>query len=183
MVRRFIWLLLCLGLGIANAQHITLTGTKGERIYDNQLIGGKATVFYFLSPECPLCQSYVLTIKQLYQTFANQGVQMVGIIPGTDFSNTTISTFKHRYGLPIPLWKDEELKLTNKYNATITPEVVVVNAKGKVLYQGRIDNWAYELAKKRRVITEHNLRDALNSIVHNQPIKITKTKAVGCYIE
>jgi hypothetical protein len=51
------------------------------------------------------------------------------------------------------------------------------------LYQGRIDNWAYELAKKRRVITEHNLRDALNSIVHNQPIKITKTKAVGCYIE
>jgi peroxiredoxin len=173
----------CIWLGTANAQQITLYGTKGERTTDSQLMEGKATVFYFLSPECPLCQSYSLTIKQLFERFSTKGIHMVGIIPGTDYTNLDISTFKHHYGLPIPLWKDEAFKLAKKYNATITPEVVVVDAKGKVLYQGRIDNWAYELAKKRKVITEHNLQDALENIIQNKPVRVPRTKAVGCYIE
>jgi hypothetical protein len=52
-----------------------------------------------------------------------------------------------------------------------------------VIYQGRIDNWAYELGKKRKVITEYNLKDALTSVLLNKPISVSKTKAVGCYIE
>lgn len=108
---------------------------------------------------------------------------MVGIVPGTEYSDLEISTFKHKYKLPFVLWKDEQLLLARKYHATVTPEAIVVDADGKVLYQGRIDNWAYEVSKKRRVITEHDLEDALNSIVNKQPVKVAKTKAIGCFIE
>lgn len=183
MFKKGLFIFFSLFTAVIHAQQITLTGTKGEHITDDKLIGAKATVFYFLSPECPLCQSYALTIKQLEAEFKSKGIQMVGIIPGTDYTDLEISTFKHKYGLPFALWKDEQLLLTKKYHATITPEAVVVDAKGKVLYQGRIDNWAYELTKKRKVITEFNLRDALNSIVNNKPVKVVKTKAVGCFIE
>jgi peroxiredoxin len=165
------------------AQKITLLGTKGEQITENQLINNSVTVFYFLSPECPLCQSYSLTMKDLSTKFSGKGIHMVGIVPGTDYSNLEISTFRHKYGLPFALWKDEQLLLSKKYKATVTPEAIVVDGKGAILYQGRIDNWAYELTKKRKVITEHNLEDALNSIVNKRPVKVAKTKAVGCFIE
>lgn len=183
MLKKSLFIFCCLLCLVIHAQQVILTGTKGERITDDKLIGAKATVFYFLSPECPLCQSYALTIKKLETEFKTQGVQMVGIVPGTDYTDLEISTFKHKYGLPFALWKDERLLLVQKYHASITPEAVVVDANGKVLYQGRIDNWAYELTKKRKVITEFNLQDALNSIVNNKPVKVAKTKAVGCFIE
>jgi peroxiredoxin len=182
-LRKILFVFCCLAILFCKAQQVTLINTSGEKIVDAQLIKGKATVFYFLSPECPLCQSYSLTINNLAKEFAAKGITMVGIIPGADYSNLEISTFKNKYKLTIAIWKDEKFELVKKYKATITPEAVVVNGKNQVLYQGRIDNWAYELGKKRKIITEHNLQDALMSVVNNKPVKVTRTKAVGCFIE
>lgn len=175
----------CCFLFVSNAfgQTYSLKDGKGKAFTLNEKPSGKARVYYFLSPECPLCQSYSLTIRNLHQEFSKQNIEMIGIIPGTDFSAATISEYKIKYNIPIQLLRDEQLLLVSKYKATITPEVIVINPQGKVMYQGRIDNWAYELGKKRKVITEHNLRDALKSILNNQPVKIKMTKAVGCYIE
>jgi hypothetical protein len=78
---------------------------------------------------------------------------------------------------------DAKAAFAKQLGATITPEVFVLGKSQETLYSGRIDNWAYELGRKRKVITEHNLLDALNAIDKKQKIKITKTKAVGCYIE
>lgn len=181
MLKHVLFVCACLLVLPAFTQHVILKGTNGQQITDSKLFQHKVTVLYFLSPECPLCQSYSLTINQLSQKFKE--VQMVGIVPGTEYSDLEISTFKHKYKLPFVLWKDEQLLLARKYHATVTPEAIVVDADGKVLYQGRIDNWAYEVSKKRRVITEHDLEDALNSIVNKQPVKVAKTKAIGCFIE
>jgi peroxiredoxin len=170
-------------LSIAIAQNSNLKDVKGNPFLLKELPAGKARVYYFLSPECPLCQSYSLTIRNLFNEFAQQGIEMVGIVSGTDFPAAAIRAFQIKYKLPIRILRDEQLLLVKRYEATITPEVVVVNAQGKVVYQGRIDNWAYELGKKRKVITEHNLRDALLAIINNKPVKVTHTKAVGCYIE
>jgi peroxiredoxin len=164
-------------------QAIILKDVKGKPFALNEKVKGEARVYYFLSPECPLCQSYSLTIRNLYKEFSNRPIEMIGIIPGTDFSTVTISEYEVKYKIPMKLLRDEQLTLVKKYNATITPEVVVIDAAGIVKYQGRIDNWAYELGKKRKVITEHNLRDALHSLLNHQPVRVTKTKAVGCYIE
>lgn len=177
-----LWLCCLLSLG-ACGQSIILKDDKGSSFTLNEKPTGVARVYYFLSPECPLCQSYSLTIRNLHKEFANQSIEMIGIIPGTDFSNEVISEYKITYKLPIRLLRDEQLAVVKKYKATITPEVVVIDATGKLRYQGRIDNWAYEVGKKRKVITEHNLREALTAIINRQKIPIPKTKAVGCYIE
>lgn len=167
----------------SSAQTISLKNNKGSTFLLSERPDGRARVYYFLSPECPLCQSYSLTIRNIYAEFAKQGIEMVGIIPGTDFTGEDILEYEIKYKIPVRLLRDEQLMLVKKYNVTITPEVVVVNTLGKVIYQGRIDNWAYELGKKRKVITEYNLKDALTSVISNKPISVSKTKAVGCYIE
>ncbi len=168
---------------IVTAQSIPLKDCKGNSVLFTEKVTSKARVYFFLSPECPLCQSYSLTIRELFTEFSKQGIEMVGIVPGTDFSAATIAAYQKRYNVPIPLYTDEQLVLVKKYKVTITPEVIVLDKNNKVVYQGRIDNWAYELGKKRKVITEHNLKDALTSIVKQKPIIVAKTKAIGCFIE
>ena len=73
--------------------------------------------------------------------------------------------------------------LTKQLEASVTPEVFLVNAKQKIQYQGMIDNQFYTLGKSRNVATEHYLKDAINAFLSNQPIKINTTQAVGCDIE
>ena len=143
----------------------------------------KATVIYFLSPECPLCQSYSLNINQLKSQFESKGFRFLGIVSSTYFNKTQVKSFIKEYKLNIPVYMDSKAAFAKQLGATITPEVFVLGKSQEILYSGRIDNWAYELSRKRKVITEHNLLDALNAINKRQKIKTTKTKAVGCYIE
>jgi hypothetical protein len=75
------------------------------------------------------------------------------------------------------------MKQTMKFGVTITPEVVVADASGQVLYQGAIDNWFYELGRYRQFITEHYLTDALDAIAAGKPVPVTRTEAVGCLIQ
>jgi hypothetical protein len=137
----------------------------------------------FLSPECPLCESYSLTIRNLYTEYAQKGIQFYAIIPGTDYGKEQVIKYRNHYQLKgIPFYFDPKLIWVNYAQVSITPEVVVYNQKGLKIYQGRIDNWAYELAKKRTVITEHDLKDILFKISNKQDFKPYKTKAVGCFI-
>ncbi len=188
MIKRVIFVLVnCLllfGFTAQNSiQQIPLLDLKGQTFYLNNLHKYKATVIVFMSPECPLCQSYTLTINQLMQKYSAKSIQFIGVVPTKDFSVADIVDYKHQYKSNLNLVRDTKSQLVKKIQATITPEVFLLDAKGSVLYSGRIDNWAYELGRKRTVITEHDLKEALESVVNNKPIKVKKTKAVGCFIE
>jgi hypothetical protein len=58
-----------------------------------------------------------------------------------------------------------------------------VGRTGELLYRGRIDDGYAALGKKRAVVTEHDLRDALDAIAAGKPVKKAKTKAIGCLIQ
>ena len=140
-------------------------------------------VIFFLSPECPLCQSYSLTIKNLQQKYQSKGVSFVAVVPGKEYSIEKIITYRNGYGLKMmPFYLDTNYAFSKQINATITPEVFVLNQQNQLVYSGRIDNWGYELGKKRSVITAHDLDDVLNKLVYKKPFKSYQTKAVGCFI-
>ena len=64
----------------------------------------------------------------------------------------------------------------------VTPEVAVVNADGKIVYRGRIDNSFAGLGQSRRTATVHDLREALDATLAGKSAAHPETKAVGCYI-
>lgn len=163
--------------------NIPLLDLKGNIFRINQLHKYKATVIFFLSPECPLCQSYTLTINQLIKKYNGKPIQFIGVIASEDFSVDGILNYKRNYKLNLNLVRDVKSLLAKKLGATITPEVFLLGATGLINYRGRIDNWAYDLGKKRTLITEHNLIDAIEAVLCNKSVKIKKTKAVGCFIE
>ncbi len=146
--------------------------------------GGQPTVIYFLSPECPLCQSYSLNIKKYAEDYQAKGIRFMAIIPGTTFSSAKVSVFRIKYKLQqLSFYFDPNLELVRLLDASVTPEVFVFDKNDRLIYSGRIDNWAYDIGKKRKVITEHDLEKVLTSISQNTIITYRKTKAIGCFIE
>ena len=171
------------GSNLTQINTISLLDLKGASVSLHKYVGKSATVFIFISPECPLCQSYTLTLNKLLATYQNDSIRFIGIVPGTDFSAEQVVAFQRKYKTNLLLLRDPLNKLTHLLKASITPEVFMVTKQQQVIYQGRIDNWAYEVGRKRTVITEHDLRDAIEAFKQYQPIKKPKTKAIGCFIE
>lgn len=153
-----------------------------EENLNSYMAGKKVMVLIFLAPDCPLSQYYTLPLRELSEKFSVQ-IAFAGIVPGKDSGKDEIMEYKKRYLIPFELLLDEELKLTRKLKATITPEVFLLNEKMEVVYSGAIDDAAVDLTVKRQVVRNHYLKDALESILSNQPVIVKKSKAVGCIIE
>ena len=151
--------------------------------YSQAQIKTKATTFLFLSPECPLCISYVPVINKLYNDYQYKGIDFVGVISGTSFKQETISNYRSQYDIKFPLIVDSTYTISNQFGAQITPEVVLADSSNNIVYKGRIDNWAFAPGKKRKNATEHDLLNALNEYLNGLSIKVKQTKAIGCFIE
>jgi len=142
---------------------------------------GLNTVLVFLSPECPLSQNYTRTLNELNGEFQNE-VKFIGIIPGRAYSLAEINTFIKEYKIGFIIVGDTARQISAHYTATVTPEVLVLDKKGKIRYRGAIDNWAFALGKTRTVATRFYLRDALFSLTHGQMVVQEVTRPVGCLI-
>lgn len=158
--------------------------TLDQKIFSvDEIRKNTASVFIFLLPDCPSCQSYSLTLNQLSEKYRASGIVFYGVFPGDYNTPEEMKEYQTRYHINFLLVTDPEKKLAKSLGAKITPEVFVANSNGQTLYRGRIDDWMYAVGKKKPMITTHELQDALNSVAHHQPVRVPETKAIGCIIE
>ncbi|MCW3086223.1 MAG: hypothetical protein JWP12_3589 [Bacteroidetes bacterium] len=139
-------------------------------------------VYVFLSETCPICQSYTLTLKTLSEKYSSKNVVFLLVFPDYYSGADSVNAFIKKYNLPFFPIVNSAKELAKEFNATITPEVFVQDAKGKILYSGRIDDSFYSLGKRRTVISSNDLDDALQAITGKQKVKNARTQAVGCII-
>ncbi len=141
------------------------------------------TVIYFLSPECPLCMNYSGAIKDLYDRFANDSVRFYGIFSSEWYSERDVEEFRLKYKPGIELYFETDNRLSRTLGATVTPEVFVMDRTGTIRYSGKIDNWVNQLGKKKLMVSENYLQNALISLQYGKAIDPDHTEAVGCLIE
>ncbi|MCZ4409205.1 redoxin domain-containing protein [Cryomorphaceae bacterium 1068] len=163
-------------------QKLTMLDKTGV-VLDTVFSSHTGTALIFLSPECPLCQNYSVTIDRIQEDFDGKDIAFYGVVSGTYYSDADIKGFLIRYKLDLPVILDPELALANHYEAEITPEAFLIAKNGEPQYQGAIDNWAISLGQKRQTITERYLENALTAHLTGSEINPKKTKAVGCFIE
>ena len=141
-----------------------------------------ATVYIFLSETCPICQSATLGLRSLYKEYHGRGIEFVGVFPNVGVSNAaSIEKFAKKYQLDFSLKPDENQELTWRFAATVTPQVFVEKGT-EVVYRGKIDNGFERIGKRRQVITEQYLKNALDEVLQNRPVTIPETEPVGCFI-
>jgi len=142
-------------------------------------------VYIFLSETCPICKNATAELKKLNNEYGKMGYHFIGVFPNENVSTiTTIKTFAKKYKLDFPVIIDSNQIYTQRFSASITPEVIVWSElKQKVVYRGKIDNSFESIGKRRTITTEFYLRNALESIQNNNLEAITFTKPVGCFIQ
>ena len=69
-------------------------------------------------------------------------------------------------------------KIADKFGASFTPEVYVLNKDFDILYHGRIDD-----SRRESNVKTKDLRNALNEILDDKKVSVSETKAFGCTIK
>lgn len=192
----FTFLLLCYGHQLMFAQKISIQPKTQFRDIQNhiyQLNSHSLSVFVFLDTECPISQQYTSKLMALSKGFVLAkdtlkhskpiDIQFYTVFPTKGISKQEIEEFNKKYNFNFPAIIDKLHYLTTLFDIHITPEVIVLDAKGNVHYQGAIDNWFYALGKHRDDATELYLKNAIFALLTHNVINPPKTEAIGCYIE
>lgn len=76
---------------------------------------------------------------------------------------------------------DSDGKLGKAYGLKVTPHIVVIDAAGKVAYNGAIDDKPDTEGDPRKA--RNYVREAVAALKAGQPVPVTKTKPYGCGIK
>ncbi|HSV14123.1 MAG TPA: thioredoxin-like domain-containing protein [Tepidisphaeraceae bacterium] len=140
-----------------------------------------ATVCIFIAMDCPISNSYAPEINRIIAEYSPQGLSFKIVYCDADATPEAVAKHAKDYGYSCPIAQDPKHELAARLHATVTPEAVVLSARDdQPLYRGRIDDRYADVGKKRYEATRHDLRDALEAIVHDRAIEHPVTQAVGC---
>jgi thioredoxin-related protein len=140
-------------------------------------------LIYFLEPSCPICQKYETIINSIQNEYLSQKIRTTFIFPNKFSSKKEIVKFVNEIDKKANIILDNKKYFTSQLGATITPEVLLLNNKGEIIYQGAIDDWYFALGKNRKTANEFYLKNAINNYLTNKIISPQKTLAIGCDIE
>lgn len=139
------------------------------------------TLFVFLSPECPLCQNYTKTLNDLHNRFGAK-IDLYGIVPGNAYESEELVNFVSKYKVVFKVGIDKEFLLTKYLQASVTPQVILLDSSGSLVYKGAIDDWVTGLGKKKQTSSVHYTADAIQQYLGALPVKIKSTRSYGCKI-
>ena len=144
---------------------------------------GHVQALFFVAADCPVSNYYAQEIRRVCEAYAPRGLACALVYVDPRMTDADARRHSEEYGHgAYPKIVDRRHELVAATGAAITPQVAVVTQGGTVAYTGRIDNYYAALGKPRRVITEHDLRDALDAVFSGRKPLHPASKAVGCYI-
>lgn len=163
--------------GLTPLAAFTWKDITGKRYDTTQLEKRKATVFLFLSTQCPISNTYTPRINELARKYTPQGVQFFLVNSNREDSAETVRRDAKARKFVSPVVKDNGTALADWLTADRTPEAIVVDDRAVVRYRGRIDD-----NPDREKVIRHDLSEALDALLTGQPIARARTLPLGCYI-
>jgi peroxiredoxin len=156
----------------------TLPDADGHEHTLASLKGSKGTVLIFIATRCPVSNGYNERMKKLYEDYKAKGVQIVGINSNVSESPEEVKQHAAEKGLAFTILKDKGNVIADRFDAQVTPEAYVLDASGKLVYHGRIDN-----DRSGSSITSTELRDAIEAVLAGKAVEKPEAKAFGCTIK
>jgi hypothetical protein len=166
----------------ATAPPVTASDLDGKQVRPLEAGEARASVLFFLTPDCPISNSYAPEINALVKENAVRPLRFYAVY--VDPYLTAPSARKHAtaFGYRCPVLLDPRHRLVAATGVTTPPEVAVVTADGRVAYRGRIDDRYPRIGVHRQAPTRRDLRAALASVLADRPVATPRTTAVGCAI-
>ncbi len=160
------------------AENFTLHDYNGVKHSLTDFKSSKAIVLMFIATQCPVSNAYNERMVALVKDYTPKGVTFVGINANKQESVEEIKHHAQEHGFRFPVLKDWNNTVADKFGASVTPEIYVLNRKFDILYHGRIDD-----SRRASDIRSNDLRTALDEILAGHPVHVRETKAFGCTIK
>jgi hypothetical protein len=132
----------------------------------------------FIATQCPVSNAYNERMVTLYNDYKPKGVAFIGINSNKQEDIEEVKEHSQKHHFEFPVLKDWNNVIADRFAASVTPEIYVLNSDFKELYHGRIDD-----SKRESGVKSQDLRSALNEVLAGKPVSKTETKAFGCTIK
>lgn len=159
-------------------ENFTLPDYNGTEHTLSEYKDSKAIVIIFVATECPVSNDYNGRMEDIYKEYSQKDIAFLGINSNKAESVEMIKEHAEENDLTFTILKDKNNVVADEMDASVTPEVYVVNSEFEILYHGRIDN-----SRDEDDVTSNDLENALNEILEGKPVSKTSTKAFGCTIK
>jgi peroxiredoxin len=142
------------------------------------LKGKNGAVLIFIATKCPVSNAYNDRMEKLALDYKARGVNVIGINSNSTEPASEVKSHAGEKHLTFAILKDDGNKIADRLGANRTPEAYLIDAGGKLVYHGRIDN-----SQKVDGVTANDLRDALDEMLAGKPVSKTGGAAFGCSIK
>ena len=176
---------LLFGGGVASSDEARPSGVatlawqdvQGRKYGIEDVQKAKATVFLFVSTQCPIANGYTPRLLDLAKDYQPRGVRFFLVNSNAEDTTAEVKKYAAERKFPFPAIKDDGTTLADRLNADTTPQAVIVDATGEVRYLGRIDDH-----RDRAKVGQHDVKNALDALLAGQPVKTPRTLPFGCAI-
>ena len=143
----------------------------------NNLTNKNGIVIMFISTQCPVSNAYNKRMAKLFGEF-NSDFEFIGINSNKQETISEIKEHAVQNNFDFIILKDSNNVVADRFEASVTPEVFILDNDFAQKYHGRIDD-----SRREDDVEEENLRNALIQIKNGKGVTVKKTKAFGCTIK
>jgi peroxiredoxin len=158
-----------------NSEIFQLTDIRGD-IYSLAKMPGRITVLYFWSAECEWCERVDHELMECLDRWKER-VKVLWIAVNANESRFLIERIASERNLPTVLLDDHQ-QVADLYKAEMTPHFFIVDANGRLAYQGSWDDTSF----RQRVATQAYVPDIVEALLQCLIPRISRTPAYGCVL-
>jgi peroxiredoxin len=164
------------------APNFTLKTTDGKE-WSLSDAKGKVVVLEWVNPECPVCVRVMTdgivanTIKGCKEQFSDVVYVAINSSAARPSSLEGTAAYLKEHKVEIPALLDSEGSVGMMYGAKTTPHCFVIDANGKLAYQGAIDNGDRGDGKMNYVV------NAVTQLKKGESVSPSETKSYGCSVK
>lgn len=142
----------------------------------------KGRVFLFTSVDCPISNRYAPEVIRLHELYTERGIDFALVYADPSQTADQIRVHLSDFSYPMVAYRDPQQAFAKQVGAKVTPEAVVFDGDGRLVYLGRIDDQYVDFGQRRAAPTERNLANVLDALVAGEELSLTKARAIGCYL-
>ena len=166
------------------APDFTLKGHDGNDVHLAAL-KGKIVVLEWFNYECPFvlhhCEK-ASTMKDLALRYRDKGVVWLAINSTSHQETAKNQEFAKKHKVPYPLLDDRSGTTGKAYGAKTTPQMVVVDKQGRIVYNGAIDNAPMGKVQADQALVNY-VDKALAELTSGKTVGTPVTKSYGCSVK
>ena len=165
------------------AWQFPLIDIDGEVHFPGQSSGCRAFAFVFMKTQCPISNRVIPELNRLYAEFSSRGIEMYAVNADANVTRPTVALHRDEFGLQLPVLLTDAARIRKDLQPTHTPQAVVIDPDGRVLYSGAVDDRHVDVGRGSRTVRREWLGEALAAIATGRPVKVAQTEPVGCLLE